>query len=222
MRELQDGVVFWRSRKWPTDFHNTEYAKWAQQNPNGDFTTTWWQDVQLPRLQAWIATRGSTHTDLTARFKECAKFLSAEWRECCLPHREHDISMVTWDEVQGFPGGVAKIKPTKTLSPVFPSKFCHFLLPKVFPIVDNKGLGNRWPTYESYFRSVQDEWESTDPATRTELVAELTRLIKMTGQQVFPGFPEINKIVELRLMGPTPSQHKMSQALLRHQQLRPV
>jgi hypothetical protein len=38
-------------------------------------------------------------------------------------------------------------------------------------------------------------------ATQAELVAEPTRLIQATGGRVFSGFPMINKIVELRLIG---------------------
>ena len=63
-------------------------------------------------------------------------------------------------------------------------------------------MGNKWPTYEDYFRFVQHEWESADPATREELVAELTRLIiEAPGQAVSAEFPMINKITELRPIG---------------------
>ena len=108
---------------------------------------------------------------------------------------------MTWDQVKAFPTEVAKIKPTKVASPVFTSKFCHFLLPRVFPVVDREGVGSRWRTYEAYFRFVQDEWRSTGTATRADLARELTRLMEETGEPVFSGFPMTNKIVELRLMG---------------------
>jgi hypothetical protein len=201
MEEFADGVAFWRSRRtWPADFHNADYERWSQQNPNGNFTLSWWQGF-LPRLQAWIATRPFSGEVLTARFTEHATALGAAWQEACVPCLEGDISTITWDEIKAFPNEVAKIKPTKVPSPVFTSKFCHFLLPKVFPVVDNEGLGNRWPTYEDYFRFVQEEWQSTDSATRVQLVAEVTRAIEATGQQVYPGFPMTNKIIELRLIG---------------------
>jgi hypothetical protein len=201
MRELVVGVEFWRKHAWPADFHNADYQQWARQDPHGNFTLSWWYSLQLPRLQEWIATRGATHADLTARFTEHAATLSAAWEEACVPHLEQDISTVTWAEVKVFPTEVALIKPTKTSSPVFASKFCHFLLPRIFPVVDNEGLGNRWRTYEDYFKHIQDEWRSTTPATRTDLIAELTRLIEAEGEQVFTGFPMVNKIVELRLIG---------------------
>jgi predicted DNA-binding protein len=201
MRELAAGVAFWRKHTWPADFHNADYQEWARQDPHGDFTLSWWHDIQLPKLQEWIATRGVTHADLTARFSEHAATLSAAWEEACVPHVDEDISTVTWVEVQAFPTKVALIKPTKTSSPVFASKFCHFLLPRIFPVVDNEALGNRWRTYEDYFKCIQDEWQSTAAAARTDLITELTHLVEAEGEQLFAGFPIVNKIVELRLIG---------------------
>jgi hypothetical protein len=201
MRELAVGVAFWRKRAWPADFHNADYRQWARQDPHGNFTLSWWHNLQLPRLQEWIATRGATHADLTARFTEHAATLGAAWEEACVPHLDQDISTVSWAAVKAFPTEVALIKPTKSSSPVFASKFCHFLLPRIFPVVDNEGLGNRWRTYEDYFKRIQDEWRSTTSTTRTDLITELTRLIQAEGEQIFAGFPTVNKIVELRLIG---------------------
>jgi hypothetical protein len=97
---------------------------------------------------------------------------------------------------------VAKIKPMKAgTSAVFTSKFCHFLLPGIFPVVDNQALGNGWPSYESYFRCVQAEWAATHISIRGALTAELTHVIEGSGRPIYAGFPTINKIVELRLMG---------------------
>jgi hypothetical protein len=200
MRELADGVAFWRSHpRWPTDLHNEEYKTWAQENPHGNFTLEWWEQCQLPRLNRWIATRPYGGTDLTPRFIERTSALSTAWQTACAPFLERDISTVTWTDVEAFPNEVAKIKPTRVPSPVFTSKFCHFLLPKVFPVVDNAAIGGRWQTYEDYFKFVQDEWSSTDPDTQTALV---TGLIEATGQkELFSGFPVTNKVIELRLMG---------------------
>jgi hypothetical protein len=201
MRELADGVAFWRNRaKWPDDFHNTDYETLARENPHGNFTPEWWPGL-LKTLNRWKATRGSSDVALTARFSERAAALSAAWQQACVPFLDRDISTVTWEQVGAFPELVAEIKPTKVPSPVFTSKFSHFLLPRVFPVVDNWGLGNRWPTYEAYFRFAQQQWEDTDRAARDELVAELTRLIEATGQEVSAEFPMVTKIIELRLIG---------------------
>ena len=165
MQELADGVEFWHGRRWPADFHNSEYVSWAKQNPGGDFTLDWWHQF-LPILRAWKATRPFSSADVTPRVTKRAAALSSAWQAACLPWLEEDISTVTWDQVKAFPNEVAKIKPTKAASPVFTSKFCRVLLPRVFPVVDTEGLGNRWPTYEAYFGVVQDEW--APPVLRPE------------------------------------------------------
>lgn len=203
MRELADGIVFWcRHPNWPADFDHMEYQVWAEQNPNGAFTLAWWHQYQLPRLRRWIATRPISGGILTARFAERIADLSSAWRQVCQPHINDDISNVSWEDVEAFPIKMAELKPMKVgTSVVFTSKFCHFLLPRVFPVVDNEGLGNRWPDYKTFFTFVQAEWRSTEPAIRNDLAAELTRLIEKSGNSVSAGFPMANKIVELRLMG---------------------
>jgi hypothetical protein len=144
---------------------------------------------------------------------ECATELGIAWAEACEPYLGDDITSVTWEQVSAFPTLVATIKPTRSHSPVFASKFCHFLLPRVFPVVDNEGLGNRWPTYDRYFRHVQDEWIATGPAVRTAMIRTLTRRIEATGASVFLGYPFVNKVMELRLIGrqhPRMSRHSAS------------
>jgi len=201
MQEFADGVAFWRSRRsWPSDFHNADYARWSQENPNGDFTMVWWGPF-LKTLQGWIATRPISGRVLTERFMAAIPALAEAWQLSCEPFLDRDITSVSWEDVQAFPNVVATIKPTLTPSPVFTSKFCHFLLPRVFPVVDNEALGGSWPSYETYFRFVQDEWSATQPATQAELEAALRTLIESAGRPAFPGFPMVNKIVELRLMG---------------------
>jgi hypothetical protein len=129
--------------------------------------------------------------------------LGRMWREACVPCLNQDITTVSWDRVRAFPDEVAKIKPMKssTRSAVFTSKFCHFLLPKIFPVIDNAALDARRETYGAYFRCVQDEWARTDAATRDILISELTQVIETRGQAVSSRFPMVNKIVELRLIG---------------------
>ena len=199
IRELADGITFWRTRGWPSDLGNAEYEKWARENPDGNFTLDWWQQYQLPRLRRWIAIRPYSGAILTPRFIECATALNAAWQAACVPNLERDISSVTWEEVMAFPSTVGKIKPTKAPSPVFISKFCHFLLPRIFPVVDNEAVGGGWLTYQAYFKFVQYEWNTTVPSTRGDLITEL---IKAAGcKRLFSGFPVANKIVELRLTG---------------------
>lgn len=192
------GIAFWRSRGWPADFHNADCEKWALWNPERDFTIEWWRDLQLPELRRWIATRPYSGAVLTERFLECRAALTQAWHEVCEPLRDNDISDVDWHQIERFPQVVAHIKPTK--SPVFTSKFCHFLLPRVFPVVDSLGLGDGW-TYQQYFRTVRAEWSSFGPTLKAELAYELTSLIESRGSPVYSGFPMVNKVAELVLIG---------------------
>jgi hypothetical protein len=96
---------------------------------------------------------------------------------------------------------VAEIKDVR--SPVFTSKFCHFLLPQVFPVVGNRAMGNRamgnrFPTYQSYFECAQAEWLSTPEPTQTRLSTALDGLI---GAERISRYPTTSKIAELCLIG---------------------
>jgi hypothetical protein len=199
MRELADGVAFRRNRRWASDLGNADYEKWARQNPGGNFTLAWWQQYQLPRLSSWRAIRPYSGAELTTRFMQSAAALSAAWQVAGAPYVERDITSVTWDEIMAFPNEAGKIKPGKAPSPVFTSKFCHFLLPRIFPVVDNEAVGGGWRTYQAYFRYVQYEWNTTDRSTRAALRTALTEATGST--QLYSGYPAVNKIVELRLIG---------------------
>jgi hypothetical protein len=203
LRELRDGIAYWHSRSWPADLHNACYDEWARQNPHGNFTIEWWDQYQLPRLRRWIATRPVSGAVLTERFKSSMEALAIAWREACLPCLDQDITAVSWDKIRSFPDEVAKIKPMKSDAPsaVFTSKFCHFLLPRVFPVIDNAALGASGNTYEAHFGRVQDEWARTDAAARDALIAELTQAIETPGRTISPGFPKVNKLIELRIIG---------------------
>jgi hypothetical protein len=206
LRELKGGVAFWRTTAWCADFHNSDYERWFQIDHNGRFTAEWWNGPNgflKGRLQPWMATRGHSHAAITARFLQNAAALSATWDAVCFRHLQHDddISALTWEEVGAFADLVGTLKPTRNPSLVFASKFCHFLLPKVFPVGDNYALGVGGWSYERYFRHVQRKWSSTGPAAQAAHVAEVTRLIEEQGEPVSSHFPMINKIVELRMIG---------------------
>jgi hypothetical protein len=197
VQEFHVGVTYWRTTPWPPDFHNNFYGRMAESNPNGNFDKLWWH-VFLKELKSWRATRGKGKTDeyLTARAQARFAALGRAWSTGCVPSLNNDISDVRWDQVAAFPETVAQIKDVR--SPVFTSKFCHFLLPQIFPVVDNRAMGNRFPTYESYFKFVQTEWSSTSEVTRALLGAILDGLI---GAGKISMYPTTNKLVELCLIG---------------------
>lgn len=195
------GVRWWRTKtSWPNDFHNSDYEVLAAQNPHGDFRDSWWAGF-LPRLTAWKALRPLSQADVTGLFTEHRDELSQAWHQVCAPVKDLDITGVTWDQVRTFPEVVAWLKPTRSGSAVFPSKFCHFLLPRIFPVFDNAAVGGS-RTYETYFNLVKGSWGATPAALQAELEAELSEIIEGCGRSpLCEGFPMVTKIVELALIG---------------------
>ena len=194
IQELQAGMAFWQTKldvDWPADFHNADYKEWATESR--DFSDEWWTRF-LRRLYDWKALRPATYAELTARFVERRDALSLAWAVRCAPYRDLDITGVSWVQVGGFADLVGEIKPMKNLaSPVFTSKFCHFLLPMVFPVVDTEGSGNRWSRYQQYFDHVQSVWASTPDDDRADLIAAMTEAVESAGVKLNPEFPLVNK-----------------------------
>lgn len=195
VEELKAGIAYWRKADWPQDLHNDFYPRMADANPNGVFNQEWW-DPFLNVLSQWIATRPRSHTDLTERAQARFQLLSDTWVESIAPHLNNDIGELEWQQIAAFPTLVAEIKDVS--SPVFASKFCHFLAPAIFPVIDNEAMGNPFPTYEAYFTTGRTLWVDTDPATQETLVSTLTREI---GEPLCAGYPLKTKLIELCLTG---------------------
>jgi hypothetical protein len=199
MAEFTTGVTIWQTKNWPADFHNGFYKKMATANPNGVFNGAWWPSF-LQELKRWRATRRVSNALITANATAQWPALSAAWTANVAPFSNLDISGVTWNQVGPFFSVVSPIKPVK--SPVFASKFCHFLAPGLYPVVDWTVIGHRWATkpYRQYFEHFQQEWAATAPATQTLLRTQLGLLIPAA----LPNYPWTIKIVELCIIGGHP------------------
>lgn len=194
--EFERGVNYWlEETDWPRDFHNEFYRDMSSTNPRGAFNDAWWASF-LPVLRAWRATRPRGSDFLTPRARERFKALAQTWQTVVEPNLDGDIATVEWSQVWRFPAIVAEIKDMA--SPVFASKFCHFLAPAIFPIVDNAAMGNPHLNYAACFNAYQREWLSTDDATRQTLAA---RLVQRIGASLTDSYPIKNKVVELCLIG---------------------
>lgn len=194
--DLDRGITCWLSEtNWDRDFHNGFYASMARANPHGAFSDDWWAEF-LPVLRAWRATRPRASSVLTTQARERFGALSHAWAKSVTPHLHQHTSNVAWESVAPFPTLVAEIKGVA--SPVFASKFCHFLAPRLFPLVDNAAMGNPYLTYEDCYRAYQSEWVATPRHTREELVFRLAGRI---GSAPCEGFPFENKVTELCMIG---------------------
>ena len=195
LTEFERGVAYWLTTTWPPDFHNGFYQTRADANPQGRFNEAWWKDF-LPVLRAWVATRPKGSEFLTPRAQERFPALARAWALHVKPNLGSDIASLEWSQVSAFPRLVGEIKDVA--SPVFTSKFCHFLAPAMFPLVDNAAMGNPFPTYADCFRAYKREWTLTEADIREALVARLADLI---GAPLTDGYPLKNKVVELCLIG---------------------
>jgi hypothetical protein len=167
----------------------------AAANAHGLFNDDWWTGF-LPELRAWRATRYRSSDYLTERARQRFSALSRAWNAAVAPRLGADIADLEWREVAPFPALVAEIKGVG--SPVFTSKFCHFLAPALFPIVDNAAMGSPHSTYADCFAAYQQQWLLTAERIRQELALRLSELI---GEPLDDGFPIKNKVVELCLIG---------------------
>lgn len=197
--ELRDGVRYWLCKTdWPHDFHNAFYEHEVPTvRPNSDFNQEWWNRF-YPVLRDWGATRGVGRTILDVNVEARFQALGERWKDV-VRHLQEDIEGVEWKQICGFPSLVAGIKDVA--SPVFTSKFCHFLAPRIFPVVDNKAMGNPFPSYEAYFETAREEWLTTQSTTHHKLIGTLTAEIEKAGSPLFGGFPMKCKLIELCLIG---------------------
>lgn len=199
-QQLRDGIRYWREERprWNQDFHNAFYRdKLPGVQPiNGAFDQVWWGRM-WSLLQDWSATRrGGGRDAMSQRAHDRFEGLGEAWALAVSPHLDDDIEGLQWRQVAALPALAAQIKAVR--SPVFTSKFCHFLAPRIFPIVDNAAMGNPYATYQEYFTSARAEWLDTDGTTREDLAALLTQEVR---DPVFARFPMKCKLVELCLIG---------------------
>jgi hypothetical protein len=196
--ELDAGFGFWGTTKWPADFHNAFYRTMQEANPLGAFDMRWWSAF-FPVLRDWSATRtrqaGHRRSDYDERVEALLPQMIDAWHGGCAEYLNHDIADADWARLEPFASLVGRIKLTG--SPVFTSKFCHFLLPQVFPVVDTRAMGNPFRSYRDYFEFAKHEWAATPPDTQAALETDLRAAVPA----MIPNYPVKTKLIELCLIG---------------------
>jgi hypothetical protein len=197
-QEFGNGVAGW-PRGWPRDFHNAFYTRMGVANAARAFTAPWWPGF-LHELSRWKATRGTRHAVITANALAQLPALAATWNAGVAPVSHLSLPGVNWGQIGQFFTIAAAIKPGR--SPVFGSKFCHFLAPSIFPVVDWRLIGRPWVLmpYGGYVARLQTDWMATPVNVRNRLRADMAQLVPAAA----PTYPWIVKIVELCLIGGHP------------------
>ncbi len=210
--ELDAGIEYWRGTRWPQDFHEAMYVASPPLARLSDDFDSWWNPL-VKRLLVWKANRPISAEQLSARAAQKFPAICEQWQIAIAPLLDRDIAEIEWRQVSGFTALVSEIKETR--SPVFTSKLCHFLAPRIFPVVDKAAMGRPYATYELYFNAAQKEWKSTDAATQRMLVGRMAEAVLKgrgddTGAPIAQVYPLKCKLVELCLIGRYQSKIKAS------------
>jgi hypothetical protein len=118
---------------------------------------------------------------------ECFSELMAESAE------EPSVAHLNWERVEPLFALATSIKPG---TPVFPSKMCHFIFPKLFIVVDHEATGVF--EYEFYWRGMKDEWNRFREKERA--IDTIRRTVE-SDRPLHPMYPVETKIKELCQIG---------------------
>ena len=197
---LRAGIDWFRNR-WGNDLLNGEYHD-IYNALSGGITDQWWRTT-VARLWAWKAIRSPIHPNTKAaimaagqqRLPEIAEYFSRFGTSTTF--NQPSIADLAWEDAQEIFAVAYSIKPGSSVipgSPVFASKFCHFVFPKVFTVMDDTATGIF--EYEFYWRGMKDEW-SRFPE-KEEAIDILQRTV---GELLHPCYPVETKIMELSRIG---------------------
>ncbi len=195
--ELQAGVNYWRNTNWPQDFHNQFYIDLAAHNQIGLFTPGWWPGI-FQRLRSWRATRPRSFAYINENTLERLDRLHELWVEVnALPDDITTMDLqINNALIFNFVNEIHSIKNVN--SPVFTSKFCHFVSPKRFAVIDRLAMGLPFNSYVDYLHYVRQEWNNTEDEVRNQLINFFTNEI---GHNVYEAYPFHTKIAEVCLIG---------------------
>ncbi len=174
------------------DFHNGLYLALATYRKNGILPTYWQELVDI--LWDWQAIRGVRGITKEYIFEEgkkrMDKLIKYYQKIYISSNKQYSLENVKWNDVVDLFTTSQDIKGVA--SPVFASKFCHFLLPHLYPIIDNTLVKGTWNTYHQYWEACKKGWlECREKETLIKILKD-----EIPGD-VCPEFPWCTKIVEL-------------------------
>jgi hypothetical protein len=192
---LRVGLSWFRER-WGKDLLNADYHV-IYDARSGGVTEQWWTTT-VDRLSKWRAYRGrnlpNTKVAITEAGLQRLCTIAGHFSDLAsISTNEPSIADLDWERVGPLFALACSIKPG---SPVFPSKLCHFLFPKLFTVMDTVATGIF--EYEFYWRGMKDEWYRFDE--KAEAIDILTRMME-SDRPLHPRYPVETKIMELSHIG---------------------
>ena len=193
---LRAGLARWDDLaikgNWPADLHAAMYSADTVALSAG-LTTDWW-DVVVPRLSAWRAIRPLRTDAVRQSGLEALPEMSVLYGR--LASRRLGFDVARWEDVCELFDVAGELKPTRSRSPVFGSKLCHFMLPPLFPVIDRAAVGWNVP-YGQYWTARHNAWvDSRDRHGELRAIVD-TRIPEAHR----PFFPYATKISELCIVG---------------------
>jgi hypothetical protein len=207
IENLNVGIGWWLTStpRWGADIMNSEYKEIYNQRAAG-ITKDWWEAC-VTRLWSWMAIRSrnppNTKNEIKERGLERLEAVAREYLTLrSTSESEPTIAEVSWDQIQEIFRIASEIKwgERRNASPVFASKMCHFLLPMVFPVIDNFATGIF--EYEFYWRGMKDEWLRFPEKEQARLILKDTITSSIgTAEAIHVLYPWETKIIELSHIG---------------------
>lgn len=197
--EFNRGIEYWnRQNNYPDDFHNQFYqyisAQIGDLNRNNLFNQEF-VAILYPYITRWKANRPKSMSFINQNFLIALNELNLIWQQQITPLIDNNLTNVDYNQIEQFIETLKKIKGSNSYA--FPSKIAHFILPQIFPVIDNKAIQNIQVTnYQGYFNLIKRELQDT-PEDVTN------NLINILSEQFHPydNYPFYTKISELCLIG---------------------
>jgi hypothetical protein len=217
LESLRRGIEVWREKsvtdEWPSDFHNAMYRMNDLRLAVAPFSPSWWDESIMTRVVAWRAYRPVSAPQIRQWALPLLEELEGLYYSEIEPLLNVPFEDLEWGQLERFTELVAKAKRdvhgNVQGSPVFRSKVCHWIAPRLFPVADQAMLGVR-TSYEVFWRDVQSEWRRIELSKRAELRSELQRFIQLgESTDIWDVYPFEVKIIELVRMGERRQQRRI-------------
>ncbi len=191
IENLNAGISKW---KFDVDYHNDLYSRLYAER-KFSFSEDHW-DFLIFKLADWGATRPKPKQEIHDKCLAITNELKGCLNSILKSHNflEPDILTTNWNEIEPLFKYAFSIKETNYNSPVFASKLCHFLLPKVFFISDN--LFIKRFDYPQFWQESKKAWSNC--SNKDELINILKNKI---GSNIIDNYPFATKITDLCYMG---------------------
>lgn len=183
----------WRTQRWPNDVNirNTLYDDIYKVRSKG-VTEEWWR-ATVSRLSQWTANRPYSNNKIRNRGRKQLVRIRQQFRKL-IAAGEPCITNLQWADIDQLFEIAFEIKPLKSMTPVFASKMCHFLFPKLFIVMDNKatGVGH----YELFWRGLKDSWNKFNDKEKARNI-----LFKAIQNRRHRNYPVETTIMEICAIG---------------------